>query len=100
VSHSTREIGVRMALGAQPGDVFRLVAQQGLAVAGAGILLGLAAGLAVAYLIRGLLFGVAPVDAATFVGVAMLVLVVTAGACAAPAWRAVRVNPLVALRHE
>jgi putative ABC transport system permease protein len=100
ISQRTREIGIRMALGAQVGDVQRLVMRQGLVLALVGIGIGL---LAVLVLSRGLsvlLTEVSPTDPATYVGVTGLLLSVTLLASLGPAWRAAHVEPLKALRHE
>jgi putative ABC transport system permease protein len=100
VSQRTKEIGVRIALGARPGDVMRLVLGQALLFAGFGVALGAAGALATGSLIQGLLFGVAPRDPVTFVimGAATLMIVLAAGYV--PSRRAVRVDPMVALRVE
>ena len=100
VARRTHEIGVRMALGAHSGDVVGMVLRQGLLLTGAGIVLGVLGALAVSRAVRGLLFGVGPTDPVSYL-VAMLLLGGTAlVACWLPAWRATRVDPLVALRHE
>jgi putative ABC transport system permease protein len=96
----TREIGVRVALGARPADVSRLVLGEGLALAGAGTALGLAASLAAARLLRSLLFGVAPTDAATLAAASAVLLATAAVACAVPLRRALGLDPAAALRHE
>jgi putative ABC transport system permease protein len=100
VAERTREIGIRMALGAQTSTVVRMVVGRGLRLIAYGGALGLAGGLAVSQLIRGLLYGVTATDPVTFAGV--IVLVVTVGTIAAvvPAIRAARVDPLIALRQE
>jgi predicted permease len=100
VAQRTSEIGVRMALGAQPVAVLHLMLAQGLRPAGVGLLLGLAGGAAAADLIRGLLYGVRPFDWSVFVGVAGLLLATAALACVMPAWRASRLDPVRALRVE
>ncbi len=100
VSQRTREIGVRMALGARAGDVLGLVVRDGLRLALAGAAVGLAAALPLTRALEGLLFGVAPSDPATFAGVPLLLLAVCALASWFPARRACRVDPMVALRHE
>jgi predicted permease len=100
VTRRTREIGVRVALGAQTGDVLRMVLRQGLLLACAGIAVGLAASLALTRLLRGLLFEVAPHDPATLFGVSLLLLAVALAASLIPARRAMKVDPMVALRHQ
>jgi putative ABC transport system permease protein len=100
VAQRTHELGIRIALGAQRGDVFRLVVGQGLALALVGVALGTAGALAVTRLITGLLYGVSPTDGPTFVIVALLVTLVALLACYLPARRATHVDPLVALRYE
>jgi len=96
----TREIGVRMALGAQPGDVFRMVMRETMNAVSIGIAFGVAAGVASSSLIRGLIWGVKPTDPLSF-GVAIcLMLLIAASAAFVPARRAVRVDPMVALRYE
>ena len=100
VAQRTHEIGIRLALGAQRGDVFRLIVGQGLILALAGVVIGSGGAYALTRLITGLLFGVSPTDLVTFILVAMLVTVVALLACYLPARRATRVDPLTALRYE
>jgi predicted permease len=100
VAERTREIGIRMALGAQAATVVRMVIARGLRLIAYGGVLGLAGGLAVSRLIRGLLYEVSATDPLTFAGVVVLVAVVGTLAAAVPAIRAARVDPLIALRQE
>jgi putative ABC transport system permease protein len=100
VSRQTQEIGVRMALGAQSGDVLKLVIGQGLVLTLIGVGLGLLGSLGLMRLMRTLLFGVTPADPMTFGGVALLLVAVALLACWLPARRAAKVDPLVALRYE
>jgi putative ABC transport system permease protein len=100
VAQRTREIGIRMALGAQPGRVLNLVVKQGMRLILFGVGIGLAIALPVMRLSAGLLYGVSPLDPATFLGVAGLLALVGFAASALPARRATRVDPIVALRYE
>ena len=100
VAQRTKEIGIRVALGAQRRDVLKLVIGQGMAVAMTGVLLGLASALAVTQLMKSLLFGVTATDPVTFTGVATLLAAVALLACYIPARRATKVDPTVALRQE
>jgi putative ABC transport system permease protein len=100
VSERTREIGIRLALGAQSRNILRMVVRQGLGLALAGAAIGLVAALIVSHLMAGLLYGVRPNDPFTFAGVALLLIAVALLACYIPARRAIRVDPLVALRYE
>jgi len=100
VSQRTREIGIRMALGAQPGDVRTLIVGRGAKLAILGVALGIAGAFALTRLLASLLFVVKPNDPATFAGVSLLLVATALLACYVPARRAMKVDPLVALRHE
>jgi ABC-type antimicrobial peptide transport system permease subunit len=100
VLQRTREIGIRVALGAQRCDILRMVLRQGIRAALAGVATGVIAGLALTRLMTSLLYGISPGDALTFAGAALLLLIVAFAACSIPARRAVRVDPVVALRYE
>jgi predicted permease len=100
VLQRTREIGIRVALGAQRRDIMRMVLRQGIRATLAGVGIGVVAGLALTRLLSSLLYGVTPGDWLTFLSVALLLLAVAIAACSIPARRAMRVEPIVALRYE
>ena len=100
VSQRTREIGIRMAIGAQRSEVVRMVVRQGMRLAAVGLLLGFGGALAVTRFLRGFLYGVSPIDPVTFVLVPLMLALVALLACLIPARRASRVEPTVALRCE
>jgi predicted permease len=100
VSQSTRELGLRMALGAGGSDLLRLVLSRGLALTASGVLVGAAAALALTRLIGNFLFRVSPRDPLAFGSAFALLMIVSIAACFLPAWRAMRVDPIVALRQE
>ena len=100
VARRTRELGIRVALGAQPGDVFRLVLMQGMTLVIAGLALGIGVALAVTRLLASFLYGVSTMDALTFTAIPALLTLVALLACYLPARRATKVEPLVALRYE
>ena len=100
VARRTREIGIRLALGAQRRDVMKLIVTQGLVVVAVGIVLGLFASYGLSKVIATLLFGVSPTSASTLIGVTVGLLVISLLACYLPARRATKVDPLVALRYE
>jgi len=100
VSQRTREIGVRIALGAQRAEVLRLVLREGTSMAAVGVVVGAGSALALTRLMANQLFGVTAHDPLTFTVVAALILLVALAACFVPALRATRVDPVVALRAE
>lgn len=100
VAQRTHEIGIRMALGAHPRDIVRLVLGEGILLAVIGIAAGIVGAMALTRFLGSMLFEIRPTDPATFVGVAILLMIVTLGASYIPARRAMRVDPMVALRYE
>ena len=100
VVRRTPEIGVRMALGASPGDVLAMVLRQGALFAAGGAVVGLLGAFLLARGLRGLLFGVGAADPLSYVGAAAVMGLSVLLACAVPAWRAARVDPTLALRQE
>jgi predicted permease len=100
VARRTREIGVRMALGARASDVLAMVLREGGMLTAAGVALGVAGALAASRVLAGFLFGVTPTDAAVFVSVPVVLGIVALGACVIPARRAARVDPVTALRSD
>jgi predicted lysophospholipase L1 biosynthesis ABC-type transport system permease subunit len=100
VSRRTHELGVRMALGASRGEILTLVVREGMALAAIGTLGGLTVAIGVTRLMASLLYGVRPADPATFAAVSLLLAGIALLACYLPAWRATKVDPIVALRYE
>jgi len=100
VSQGTRELGIRMALGATPAGILRLIVGHGMGIAAVGVCAGLMGALALTRFMRNLLLGVAPLDPATFVAVAVLLTAVALAASYLPARRAARIDPMVSLRSE
>jgi predicted permease len=100
VNERSLEIGIRLALGATRGEILRLVFRQGIGLALAGAAAGLVGALLVSRLMTGVLYGVRPADPLTFIAVTAVLTFVALAACYVPAWRATRVDPLVALRYE
>jgi putative ABC transport system permease protein len=100
VTERIREIGLRSALGATPADILELVVRQGMSMAGIGVTIGLSGAVIASRSLMTLLFGISRLDPFTYVGVVALLVVVSMIACAVPAWRAAKIDPMVALRYE
>jgi len=100
VNQGTREIGIRMALGASQRNVLSLVVRQGMALALSGVMIGLAAAFLITRLIRSLLFGVEATDPITFAAISLLLFLIALLASYVPALRATRIDPMVSLRRE
>jgi putative ABC transport system permease protein len=100
VGQRTHELGVRIALGAGRKDVLRLIVNHGMKMAMGGVALGLLAALGLTRLLAKMLYGVSATDPATFTVIALSLITVALLASVVPAWRATKVDPLVALRHE
>ena len=100
VAERTREIGVRAALGASQGSIVALVLRQGMTLAAIGAMIGLAGAAVASQALSALLFGITRLDPITYGGMAMLLVLVSAIACAIPAWRAVTIDPATTLRAE
>jgi ABC-type antimicrobial peptide transport system permease subunit len=99
VTTRVREIGVRMAIGAQTGDIFRMIVREGLLLSGTGLAIGLVGAVLVSGVGSSLLFGVTATDPLTFAAVSLLLTAVAMAACYVPARHAMKVEPIVALRH-
>jgi putative ABC transport system permease protein len=100
VNQGTRELGIRIALGASPRNILSLVLRQGVALAFSGVTIGLASAFLLTRLIRSLLFGVEATDPITFAGISLLLVMITLLASYIPAQRAARIDPLISLRCD
>jgi ABC-type antimicrobial peptide transport system permease subunit len=99
VNEQRGEIAIRLALGAHRGDILKMVLRRGLGLAAAGAGLGVVAALIVSHLMAGLLYGVSPSDPLTFISLTIVLVIVALAACYIPARRAMRVDPIIALRE-
>lgn len=100
VEQQTREIGIRSALGAKRSHILKLIIGRGVLMASIGIVLGVVVSFSLTRFLTGLLYGITAVDPTTFIGISIILLIVSVLACYIPAWRATKVDPLVALRYE
>ena len=100
VSQRTHELGIRLALGAPAGRVIQLVLSQGMKLTALGLLIGLIGAVALSHSLANFLYGLSPFDPLTFAGVMATLAAVSLAACLVPAWRAARVDPMIALRSE
>ena len=100
ITRKTQEIGIRMALGAKPSHILAMSIREGIFLTLVGVAIGVAAALGVTRLVSSMIFGVTPYDPATFAAVALVLIAVALAACFIPARRAMRVDPVVALRRE
>src|SRR6185295_8029616 len=100
VSNRTNEFGIRMALGADPGDLLSLVLKEGLVIVSIGLGLGLVLAFIVGSVVSSFLYGLSPADPLTFAAISLLLVGVALGACFVPARRASKLDPMIALRHE
>jgi ABC-type antimicrobial peptide transport system permease subunit len=100
VEQRRNEIGIRVAVGAERGDIIGMVLRSGITLALAGVVVGLAGTLAISRVLKNQLFGVSATDPLTFIGVAITLIAVATAACYIPAWRAANADPLTALRNE
>jgi len=100
VTQRTQEVGIRMALGAQRSDVLKLILKQGMILGLVGVIIGLLASFALTRVLSSQLYGVSSTDPMTFAGISLLLLLVVGLACSIPAFRATKVDPLIAVRYE